>query len=416
MRVPSFLLGLLGGLAGLGVHAVLLVRFFSQSHGLFHVFLELALATALGVAGALIAVLCRRSQKTLVVSLSVIGVLGFFPRPVSWIPAGVLLVAGSALALIGLRRSSGEHSTDDSDSAVTPDGTALHWSEAARLELAPIPPATGATRFEEDWSPAKKAGAAAAALVAAAIILPLSLCSPWSPSAGPATTSPVAQVTTTASLPISSTTTLDTVGPTTTAVTVEPRTTTTVAPHSELFDNYSDGLRGISIDYPKKWRNTDPSNVGDRTFWDSDRVFRDEWQDAYVAAAFADWQGPTLDGCYLDYIWVEVHDDVAVDPSMISDFQTWLEDWVIEIGQYYSDVRVLEPVRDVVVSGLPGLVHTWTIFVNGHTLVTRECVLLADNCYYFLEFTAVKDDWDACEPLFRDILENFRATGSSQLI
>jgi len=173
---------------------------------------------------------------------------------------------------------------------------------------------------------------------------------------------------------------------------------------------------GISIDYPRDWRNTDPSNVGDRVFWDEGRIMRDEWQDAYVAAAFADWQGPTLDGCYLDYIWVEVHDDVAVDASMIPEFQTWLEDWVVDLGQYYPDVRVLEPVKGVVVSGLPGLVHTWTVFLNGYTLVTRECVLIASDCYYFLEFTAVRDDWDDCEPLFRRVLENFRAIGASHII
>ena len=82
------MLGILGGLAGIGVHTALLIRFFSQSHGLFQVFLDLLLALLLGLAALLITVLCRRSPWiTAVFSLS-LGILGFFPRPLSWIPAG----------------------------------------------------------------------------------------------------------------------------------------------------------------------------------------------------------------------------------------------------------------------------------------------------------------------------------------
>jgi len=414
MWVSSFILGILGGLAGIGVHAVLLVRFFMQTHGLFQVFLQLALAVALGLAALVVAAVCRRSLRTLAVFLPILGVLGFFPRPVSWAPAGALLVAGGVTALISLRREPQEEATGPGYTTVGPDGRPLHWSEAAKLGL-PAASAKTTGRRDRSWGPGRRAGAGAVALVAAAAVVTLSLWSPWNPATPRTQAVQEALETATSLVAVSPSTTATTIKPTTTT-TAPPTTSTTISPGSDIFNNFSDSMWGISIDYPRDWRNTDPSNVGDRVFWDEGRIMRDEWQDAYVAAAFADWQGPTLDGCYLDYIWVEVHDDVAVDASMIPEFQTWLEDWVVDLGQYYPDVRVLEPVKGVVVSGLPGLVHTWTVFLNGYTLITRECVLIADDCYYFLEFTAVRDDWDDCEPLFRRILENFRAIGASHII
>ncbi|MBN1629095.1 MAG: hypothetical protein JW990_04985, partial [Thermoleophilia bacterium] len=111
MRAAPSILGILGGLAGLSVHAVLLARFFSQSYGLFQTFLELLLALVLGLAALLVAAIWRRSAKTLAVFLPVLGVLGFFPRPLSWIPAGVLLAAAGVVACV----------------------TALHRSDAGRL-------------------------------------------------------------------------------------------------------------------------------------------------------------------------------------------------------------------------------------------------------------------------------------------
>jgi hypothetical protein len=137
MRVTSFVLGILGGVTGLGLHAVFLVGFFSQPSGSFHVFLQLTLATALGLAAILVAALLRHSVGMLAVLLPVLGVLGFFPRPVTWIPAGVLLLAGGATALIHLR--SVRTSPTPSRGAVSPNGTPVHWSEAARLDLPAVP-------------------------------------------------------------------------------------------------------------------------------------------------------------------------------------------------------------------------------------------------------------------------------------
>jgi hypothetical protein len=417
MRVTSFVLGIVGGVTGLGVHAVLLVRFFSQTSGSFHAFLQLALAVALGLAAILVAAFLRRSTKTLAVVLPVLGVLGFFPRPMTWIPSGVLLMAGGVAALISLR--SDTTSPAPSHGAVSANGTSLHWSEAARLGLPPVPTRPVMTAKRDTWSPAKTVGIVGVAIVAAAIVIPISLWSPWNPSAESEGTQRVAtdsSPNTTAQPPITSdsTSTTDRAATTTTV----PSTTTTVPTAPGALDTYSDSVRGFTMSYPTAWRNTDPGEVGERVFGSQARAFDEEYTDAYVAASFADWNGPTFNGCYLDYVWVEVWDDGRYDSSDLPEIQADFEDWLDDIADQYQndDIQVIERAHERQIGEVRGFEQDWSYFLGGHTIVVRECVLIVDQSLYYLRLATVIENQDANGPLFDQILEDFLVTGGSNLI
>ncbi len=417
MRVTSFALGILGGAAGLGVHAVLLVSFFSQPSGAFQVFLQLALATVLGLAAILVAALLRRSTKMLAVLLPVLGVLGFFPRPMSWAPAGVLLVAGGLVAALSLRSDVPSHAP--SRAVVSATGSPLHWSEAARLGVPTVPSRPVATRRGESWSTTRRAVVVGAVVVAAAIVIPLSLLSPWDPGAGSEGAQQIAEdssPTTTAQTPSTVDLTQQAGGPATT--TTASSTTTTVAATPGALDTYNDSLRGFAMSYPTAWRNTDPGEVGERVFGSQERLLAEEYTDTYVAAAFADWNGPTFNGCYLDYVWVEVWDDGRYDSSYLPEIQAAFETWLDEVIYEYpeADIQVIEWAHETQIGGATGFEQVWQYFLGGYTMVIRECGFIADQTFYHLRLATIEENQDANGPLFDQILEDFQVFLSSDVL
>lgn len=408
MRIPSlppYIVGILGGSAGLMVHAVLLSRFFSQSHGMFQAFLELLLALLLGLAALLVAVFCRRSTKVLAVVLPVFGALGFFPRPLSWIPAGVLLMAAGATALWSVRREA-KAAIPPALTAFSTDGRPLHWSEAARLGI----PAASARRVVTPeagrWSTGSKAAVIAGAVMAAAIVVPLSLGTitletekrsavPTTNEGGAMTEGPGPATTTAASLPA-----------TTPPADNEPGASTTTATGPATTDEftwYTDEAHGFGIKFPVEWRNTDPTEVGQRFY----REFKEAYIDTFGAVAFADWASPTFNGCYLDFIWVEVYDEQIMEVPTLPEFRNYIADEFEMLEASVGGVERVEPLRDVDIAGMRGLRHVWSILYGGHKLLVMECVLVGEERAYFLQFAAVEDDWTAYRPLFEEILREF---------
>jgi hypothetical protein len=397
VRLISWVLGILGGLLGIGVHAALLIRFFSQPYGLFQVFLELLLALVLGLAAIFVAALFRHSPKTLAAFLPLLGTLGFFPRPASWAPAGVLLIAGGVSSMVTVWRGS-KSSPSVAPAYVWPDGRPLHWSDAARLGLPRAPAGSAARSGAERWTTRRRAGVITGAVLAAAIVLLLSL--------GTITIGETA---------VSATTTSETVTTQSSATAgAPPVSTTTTAPapaEPQAFAVYTDEQYGFSIKFPSEWRSTDPTEVGQRMY----RMLAEAYAQTFVAAAFADWSSPTFNGCYLDYVWIEVYDETLLDVPTLPQFRDFILQKLDRMKSNYSDVKSLEPLQDVTISGLQGCKHVWSIVFGGRTLVLMECVLVADERAYFLQFAAVEDDWDAYEPVFEEILRDFAVSGPGPL-
>jgi hypothetical protein len=172
------------------------------------------------------------------------------------------------------------------------------------------------------------------------------------------------------------------------------------------------------MSYPTAWRNTKPSEVRGRDFGSQARREREEYMDAYVAAAFADWNGPTFDGCYLDYVWVEVIDDAEFEVAQLSELRARMEDWVTAAANDYpeANVQVIERMHEVSIAGVPACKQIWSFFYGGYTMVVTECALVAGGSVYYLDLTTVEDDRDANAPLFDQILKDFQVTESSDLI
>jgi len=112
------------------------------------------------------------------------------------------------------------------------------------------------------------------------------------------------------------------------------------------------------MSYPATWRNTNPSEVGERIYGGANQALQKAFNAAYVAAAFSDWQGPTYDGCYLDYIWVEVNDDQPTKVSDLSKIRADIQAYLDYLHQNFSQVKLLEPMREVQIGTATGFDYT----------------------------------------------------------
>jgi hypothetical protein len=155
--------------------------------------------------------------------------------------------------------------------------------------------------------------------------------------------------------------------------------------------------------------------VGERIYGGANQARQRAFNDAYVAAAFADWKGPTYDGCYLDYIWMEVYDDQPTKVSDLPKIRTNVQDYLDWLRQNFSDVKLLEPLREVQIGTATGFDYTWSFTVGQQKLMLTDCVLIANDTEYFLEFASVEKDWKRCHPIFNQILQTFMVRGSSPL-
>jgi hypothetical protein len=377
------LLGVLGGAAGLVTHAVLLVRFFSQSQGLFRVFLELALAAALGLAALLVTLWCRRAPLTLAVLLPAIGVLGFLPRPLTWAAAGVLLIAAGVLAGLSARRT--------------------------------VPAKPG----RSPWTQNQVTGITVAVILLAGVAVIVSLLS-WDSLLGidgssSSAQSPPTTSTTLASASTHSTTTSTTAaGPATTApvtsTTVPPVTSTTV---DDGYDTYVDADWGFTVDYPSTWRNTDPSEVGPRVYGGRNQSFAKAYNDEFVAATLADWKSPTYDGCYLDFIWIEVYDDPKGESPSMDEIKSARATFIQDTLTAYPGVKLIQPIRDARIDLTTGFSFTWSFPVDRYTEVVTECILVADDIWYYLALASSEDDWKTNSAIFEKVLKSFTVPASA---
>jgi hypothetical protein len=376
-RAP-YVLGAAGGAAGFVTHAVLLVLFFSQSHGLVQVFVHLLLALLLGLTALLLAWVCRRSTLALAVLLPVMGLFGFVVRPLSWAPAGVLLLAGGAMAVLS-ERSAERHTRRDPATAVR--------LTAAAAGIAAIVLALGVPSWDSEPDPGRQTAA----------LRPVTTSTSMATTGG----STVRPTPTTAKPPAS-----------TSSSSTSSTTTSTTEP-DDGYDTFADDQLGFTVRYPSAWRNTDPGEVGARVYGGRSQAFAKQYDRIFVSAAFADWQGPTYDGCYLDFIWIEGAEENVDDPPTLNEVKTDTEQYIDELIQAYPDVKLLQPVRDFQLGLATGFKYTWSLPVNGLNEIVTECTLVADGVWYFIALAASEEDWKRYEPVFKKVLESFVVNGSS---
>ena len=230
-------------------------------------------------------------------------------------------------------------------------------------------------------------------MVAAAIVIPLSFGAiSLTESPGPAVTDGSQPPSTQASAA---------------TATTASTTTTTVVIQDEEYAWYSDDRYGFTLKFPASWRNTDPSEVGQRLY----RQIVETYAETFVPVAFADWDSPTFNGCYLDYVWVEVYDETFMEVPTLPELRNHIHGRLDDLEARYAGVRSIEPLRDVVTAGMPGSEHVWSIPYGGRVLVLKECVFATEGRAYFIQFAAVEEDWEECQPVFEEMLRDFTVRG-----
>jgi hypothetical protein len=402
MRRASCLIGILGTIAGLALEAFLFLRPYfrtpaqpaTKSH-LVHVTLALLLALA-GLAAALAV---RKSPRAGALFLPAVAVLGFFLGVDAWAPAGALFLTSGALAFLAARESS--DSKAPPVPALAPQGTSLHWSEAAKQGISSAPVLTGDVRREAGWSRSRKAGFAGIIVLAAVLIIPASL---WSSGSAPAPLSP----TNAQAKPTNATVTLGTVASssstTSTSVaaavntapsTTKPGASTTSSSLPSDLANYADTQHQFRLVYPAVWKKTPYQKLGEAG------------DDQYAVVGFADWKGPQVAGEYLDFIQVDVFEDRPLDSSMLPILKAGMEQDQVEAKKEFKDFKILEPLHEVTIAGLPALTQLCSFTLSGRTEVFADLALIANGRGYQLEVSAVKADWNRDQSLFRTIIQNF---------
>ena len=408
-RKTSLILGLCGGAAGIAVHIFLLVQTPSAAQ-------RPAIGIVLGVAGGGVALVGRVSRQAGVVFLLSLGVLGFLPNPLSWLPAGVLMIGAGACGLVDLRRSPSQPAAEAGPAPVpraAPAGAPLHWSVAPYVKkaapseqpVAASAPNPAAPGHREGWSLKGKSLAAGLIIAVAAVVVPFS----WSPQD---TVASASQTPTAAAARPPASTPSTTVPPTFSADIVttareELATTTTTLPATfarigpvdpddpDALVLFSDIRFGLTVALPATWAEVPPSNLADYD------------PATYHLATFADIDGPAHKGAFLNGITVDVlAGSQTEDPprELVQQSLQRLLDQGPGSHEYY---QALEPIHEVDIGGVTGLTATVRLTWNERVMVKALYLCIANHCLYQIGLQTDDVDWTTYEPLFGRVLDSF---------
>jgi hypothetical protein len=431
IRKISLILGLAGGAASIAVHAYLLAGLLQQADPAPAEIKRLAVGITLGVAGLAAALAVRASQPVSMALLFSLGALGFFPNPTTWAPAGALLIIAGSLTLLDLRRltvqPAGPAAVRPTDPAVTmadPEGAPLHWSVVARY-LRPQQPlqhpassasARAAGRAPADpplssptaasrqalWSPRSRLLVIVTVVAVAALVVPFSL---WPQESVAVASEPPtkAAVKVAAEPSVTEPYSASAADSTTTSTTVAAALTRfgPVDPSDPSgFVLYSDVRFGLSLSVPKDWAEVSASSLAD---------YRPQ---TYHVAAFAEVKGTNLDDAYLNGLTVAVlAGSQSEDPPQVL-VQQSLQAFVDNGPETYDYFKVLQPIHDTTVGGVPALAATARITWDKRVMVKSVYTFIANHCLFRVDLQTDDVDWNDHKDVFDDILASFAFTAA----
>jgi len=170
---------------------------------------------------------------------------------------------------------------------------------------------------------------------------------------------------------------------------------------STTFRSYYDRRNRFTIEYPEGWSETSLRLLGDRDVYGAEVV------------GFADHAGPTTDeGCYANAIQVSILEDRPYDEAVLAALRENLSMTVERLEGKNDAVVVVEPWDELQIAGALGMKIVMSLSRNGQEFMAMDCVLIAHERFYELEFFTVKGDWAENEPLFQKIIATF-TTGAS---
>ena len=162
---------------------------------------------------------------------------------------------------------------------------------------------------------------------------------------------------------------------------------------------YADRRNRFVIYYPVWWQETNLRQLGDADVYGIEVV------------GFADHQGPVVDGCYSNMLQVNILEDIPYDESILSRLPDTLPETLERLRAKNDAVQVLEPWKKTQIAGAPAMAMRLTLSDDGHTFSGLDCVLVAEQRLYELEFFTIEADWERYEPLFHRILSHFEVGG-----
>lgn len=158
---------------------------------------------------------------------------------------------------------------------------------------------------------------------------------------------------------------------------------------------YRDRRNRFILLYPATWRETSLRQLGDSKV------------SGHEIVGFADHDGPSENGCYLDFVQIDLLGEFALADEALERIYDVLPDTVDGLSKAYTGLEVVDSWRETQIAGSPAMTITFRGSINHRPWRLLECVFVAGECLYSLEFMAIEADWPRYEPIFREIMHGF---------
>jgi hypothetical protein len=129
---------------------------------------------------------------------------------------------------------------------------------------------------------------------------------------------------------------------------------------------------------------------------------------AVAEAIFADENGTLASGSYLDAILVTVYELArSVTPAEVPDLKAEMQEMIDDLLASLSDAKVVQPLTETEVGGVPGFAVTYTYEDLGKELTAASFFLFKDKYEYQITTQSVTERWDELKGRFQDAVQSF---------
>lgn len=129
---------------------------------------------------------------------------------------------------------------------------------------------------------------------------------------------------------------------------------------------------------------------------------------AVAEAIFPDENGTLASGSYLDAIMVTVYELArSVEPAEVPDLKAEMQGMTDDLLASLTDPKVVQPLTETEVGGVPGFAITYTYEDLGKQLTAASFFLFRDKYEYQVTTQSVTARWDELKGKFQDAVQSF---------
>jgi hypothetical protein len=130
--------------------------------------------------------------------------------------------------------------------------------------------------------------------------------------------------------------------------------------------------------------------------------------DAVAEAIFPDENGTLASGSYLDAIMVTVYELArSVEPAEVPDLKAEMQGMIDDLLASLTDPKVVRPLTETEVGGVPGFAITYTYEDLGKELTAASFFLFKDKYEYQITTQSVTERWDELKGRFQEAVQSF---------